>query len=287
MAKRQVKRSLDPFEQWARLRLEPILGPLRVTDPGGGPQSLHDFEADLPGGLIAAIEVTSENEPARLELESLAQRLQSSIIVPDSRFTWLVGLSPGARVKDISSSLLPLMHDMEKQGRQSALGHGSSCDPFVERLRKLKVEYIYPFAAKPGREGAVIVGPGFYGARGWDGAATSAWLTGFLAEPQGLNKLRKLSQATDAAERHLVIVLHPFSKAGMSIPTGLTDLHEPGAAEAVIPRFDPPDPLTHLWLMPMATAWTGLSWARGTGWAILAGFRPPPEFRLESVRSEV
>ena len=35
---------------------EPILGTLREIDPGGGPRPLHDFEADLPGGGIAAIE---------------------------------------------------------------------------------------------------------------------------------------------------------------------------------------------------------------------------------------
>jgi hypothetical protein len=271
MAKRQVKRSLDPFEQCARDRLEPILGPLRVTDPGGGPQPVHDFEADLPGGLIAAIEVTSENESARLELESMAQRLQPFLTLPGSKFTWLVGLHPGARLKDISSGLRPLMYDMEKQGRQSALSLGTSSDLFAERLRKLGVEYIYPFPAKPGREGAVILNQGFYGGWGWDGAATGAWLAEFLASPRVAKKLDKLSQATDAAERHLVIVLHPFSKAGLSIPAGLTDLHEPGTAEAVLPRFDPLDPLTNLWLVPTATTWAGLSWARGSGWEVLAG----------------
>jgi hypothetical protein len=273
MAKRQVKRSLDQFEQCAWDRLEPILGPLRVIDPGGGPQPLHDFEADLPGGLIAAIEVTSENEPARLELESTAQRLQPSLTLPGSKFTWLVGLDPRARIKDISSWLRPLMYDMEKQDRQSALSLGAYGDPFTERLRKLWVDYIYPFPAKPGREGAVILNPGFYGGWGWDGMSTGAWLAHFLASPLGAKKLRKLSQATDAAERHLVVVLHPFSKAGLSIPSGLTDLHEPGAAEAVIPRLDPPDPLTNLWLVPTATTWAGLSWAHGSGWKVLAGGR--------------
>jgi hypothetical protein len=271
MAKRQVKRSLDRFEQCARDRLEPILGPLRVTDPGGGPQPLHDFEADLPGNLIAAIEVTSENEPARLELESMAERLQSSLTLAGSKLTWLVGLHPGARSKDISSGLRPLMHHMEKQGRQSALSLGAYGDPFVERLRKLRVEYIYSFSAKPGREGAVMLNQGFYGGWGWDGAATGAWLADFLASPLGTKKLRKLGQATGATERHLVVVLHPFSKAGLSIPAGLTDLHEPGAAEAVIPRFDPPAALTNLWLVPTATTWAGLSWARGSGWEVLAG----------------
>jgi len=45
----------DPYEDLARQRLEPILGPLREIDPGGGPQPLHDFEATLPEGMFAAL----------------------------------------------------------------------------------------------------------------------------------------------------------------------------------------------------------------------------------------
>ena len=48
---RQDDEHLDPFELWARDRLEPLLGPLRVIDKKGGPPpGLHDFEADLPRG---------------------------------------------------------------------------------------------------------------------------------------------------------------------------------------------------------------------------------------------
>jgi len=42
----QEQDDLDEYEAWARARLEPLLGPLRVTDRRGGPEGLHDFEAD-------------------------------------------------------------------------------------------------------------------------------------------------------------------------------------------------------------------------------------------------
>jgi hypothetical protein len=32
---------LDWYEAWARARLEPVLGPLRVTDRKGGPPGMH------------------------------------------------------------------------------------------------------------------------------------------------------------------------------------------------------------------------------------------------------
>ena len=49
---------LDMYEVYAEDRLTPLLGPLRRIDRPGGPSGLHDFEADLPNGSVAALEVT-------------------------------------------------------------------------------------------------------------------------------------------------------------------------------------------------------------------------------------
>jgi hypothetical protein len=56
---------LNSYELWARDWIEPLLGRLRVVDRKGGRPGLHDFEADLPNGSTAAIEVTSEVESQR------------------------------------------------------------------------------------------------------------------------------------------------------------------------------------------------------------------------------
>jgi hypothetical protein len=270
MAKRQDKKELDIYERCARDRLEPILGRLREIDPGGGPKPLHDFEADLPGGLIAAIEVTSEVGSAQNELESSARRRFSSLTLPGSGCRWLVGLGSGARVNAIRpEDLRLLLSDMEKHGRRSVHCQEDYRDPFVQRLRALRIESVYSWPAGA-RQGTVMVGPGFHGGWGWDGATVDAWLGDFLASPQGANKLHKLGDAI-AAERHLVIVLDPRSQAGLCIPVGLTDLHEPGAAAAAFPSIVPPEPLTSMWLIPMVTAWLGLSWRRGSRWAVLRG----------------
>jgi hypothetical protein len=268
MAKRRSKREADLYERCARARLEPILGPLRDIDPGGGPQGLHDFEADLPGGFVAAIEVTSEVERRQRELESLTERRFSAFTLPGSGWRWLVALDAGARVKDISSGdLRLLLYDMEKQGRRDVHCRGDYRDPLVQRLRGLRIESVYSWAAGA-RAGTVVVGPGVYGGWGWAGAATDAWLGDFLASLQGANKLQKLGRA-NATGRHLVIMLDPRSQAGMCIPVGLTDWRVPGAGDAVLPSFAPPEPLTNMWLIPMVAAWLGLSWTRDRGWAVL------------------
>jgi hypothetical protein len=59
---------LDPYEAYAQDRLTPLVGPLRRTDRRGGSPGQHDFEADLPNGSVAALEVTVEVDDQRLDL---------------------------------------------------------------------------------------------------------------------------------------------------------------------------------------------------------------------------
>jgi len=261
---------LDPYELWARDRLEPLVGSLRVIDKKGGPPGLHDFEADLPGALVAAIEVTSEVERERLDLAASVQRRLSDLKLRSSSHCWQVGLASDAIVNAIDpSELLGLLSDLESKGRWRALNRGASSDPFVERLATLGIESAYAFKAKSGREGIVRVGPGFYFGREWSGAAIDSWLDGFLASETGVKKLRKLRRAVHAAERHLVIVIRSISQAGMGIPLGLTDRDEPGATPYVMPSFVPPEPLTDAWLLPMMATSEGLRWRRDSGWAVI------------------
>jgi hypothetical protein len=175
------------------------------------------------------------------------------------------------RQRDQSHDLLRLLSELEKQGRWRALNRGDSRDPFAGRLAALGIESVYAFPAKHGREGIVRVDPGFYFGREWGREAIDTWLGGFLASDTGANKLGKLDRARHASERHLVIVLHSLSQAGMGIPLGLTDRDEPGAAPYVMPSLVPPEPLTHTWLLPTGAASEGLRWTRHDGWMVLQG----------------
>jgi hypothetical protein len=263
---------LDPFELWARDRLEPLLGPLRVIDKKGGPPPrLHDFEADLPGGSVAALEVTSEVEPDRLSVASeIRRRGLSRYPVPGLNSLWSVRLTDDARVRDLSrrrDELRQLLSDLEAQGAGYAHDMSDYQNPFVQRLRDLRIASVYRLST--GRGGGVVMGSDAYGGYGWSGPVIDAWLDGLLASSQGINKLEKLGRATAAAERRLVIVLDSFSQAGMGIPLGLTDRDEPGAAAYVMPSLVPPEPLTQVWLLPTMAGSEGLRWARDGGWTVL------------------
>jgi hypothetical protein len=268
---------LDPYEAWTRDRLTPLLGPLRRTDRRGGPNGLHDFEADLPDGSAAALEVTGEVDKQRLDLAASAERRLSSITLPNSEFLWMVRLAAGARVNAIKpDKLRRLLSELEANGRRRVQNIGDPRDPFVTQLRALGIEWVSAVPANAGSEGKVLVRPGSYGGWGWDGPAIDQWLEKFLASNQGANKLSKLGRAA-ATERHLVIVLDSFSPAGIGIPLGLQTRREPGAADYALPTILPPDPLTHCWLLPaFAETWDGLRWTRDGGWAVVDALRLPP-----------
>jgi len=264
--------SANQYELWARDRLEPLLGTLRVIDRKGGPPGLHDFEADLPGGLVAALEVTSEVESDRLSVASeIRRRGMSRFPVPGLKCLWSVRVTDDAHVEDLSrgrDELGQLLSDLEAQGTRWAHNMGDYRDPVVRQLRDLGIGSVYRLSTGAGG-GGVVMGSDSYGGFGWDGLVIDAWLDGLLASDQGLNKLGKLDRAAHAAERHLVIVLDSFSQAGMGIPLGLTDRDEPGAAPYVMPSLDPPEPLTHVWLLPTMASSEGLRWTCGDGWKVL------------------
>jgi len=263
--------SADQYELWARDRLEPLLGSLRIIDKKGGPPGQHDFEADLPGGLVAALEVTSEVESDRLSVASeIRRRGMSRYPVSGLTSLWSVRLSDDARVKDLSrrhDELRQLLSDLEAQGARWAHNLGDYRDPVVGQLRALGIGSVYRLSTGAG--GGVVMGSDSYGGFGWGGPMIDTWLDGLLASGQGINKLEKLDRAAHAAERHLVIVLDSFSQAGMGIPLGLTDRDEPGAAPYVMPSLVPPEPLTHIWLLPTMASAEGLRWAREGRWTVI------------------
>jgi hypothetical protein len=200
-------------------------------------------------------------ESGQRALESLVGRLPP-LTVPGSRWRWQTGLSPSAQEKRVPSELPALFSDMEKANRRSAHYRADYRDPLVRRLRELGVEFVYAWvSADPAHQGEVILSPETYGGWEWGGAATDAWLAEFLASRRGINKVVKLRSVSRADQRHLVIVLDPRSQAGMGIT-----LQESWTA---LPALEPPEPLSHLWLLPMPKDWPGLRWARRSAWSTL------------------
>jgi hypothetical protein len=272
---------MNDSELYAKARLEPILGPLRCIDCPGGTPGLHDFEADLPNGKVAAIEVTGDMNSDRLALEAELERQElSSFTVPSLRMSWLVRLSPTARVQTLGDKVRSLLNDLQAAGRRSASDIGEVFeDPYVQRLRGLGIQAVFGWDPNPGHEATVTVDAGTYGGLGWTGSDVDDWLQALLQSPQGVTKLKKLARATAAVphrvvgERHLVLVLDGFTPAGMGISLTLTARHDRGAAEFQMPSLAPPQPVTHTWILPRVLAQEGLMWTRESGWSV---FTLPP-----------
>jgi hypothetical protein len=268
---------LDRCERCARHRLDPILGPLRIVDRPGGPQGVHDFEADLADGLVAAVEVTSEVDSERLDQAASTEHHISSLTVTNSQRRWLVALAEGASVKTIKHHLPQSLSDLEISGRVSTYGIDDYFDPVAQRLAALKIESVHAVQAKAGRGGTVHVQPGTYVGSAWDGRKIDEWLESLLASSRGVKKLEKLDRS-GAAQRHLVIVLDPFSAAGLGIALGFTARQDREAADHVIPSLSPPKPLRNLWILPSFDTWEGLAWAPESRWTILPASRTELSF---------
>jgi len=259
---------LKDDERWARRLLERTVGQTRVTDRKGGPEGRHDLEAVLPDGRIAAIEITSEADQARLSVAAAARRHLSTVTVPGSQFAWLVNVTPQANVRTLrkSAGLVALLTDMEQQGQSSASALSDYRDPWRDRLEAFGIQSVHGLEGSA-RPGAVYVVPDIVASYGWVRPTADKWITDFLASELGKNKLNKLGKA-DAPERHLVVLIHPDTDAGLGIAGSLADLRD-GAVGDALPSVVPPSPLTHLWLMaptdpPRAFRWTDIS-----GWAVV------------------
>jgi hypothetical protein len=226
---------LSGDERWLRHRLESAIGPTRVTDLKGGPPGQHDLEADLADGTIAAIEITSEADQARLSVQAAAKRHLAAVTVPGSQFAWLVNVTPPADVRALrkASGLVALLTDMEQQGESSVTTMSDYRSLWRERLEALGLQSVHGFAGTA-HSGAVYVVPSFTGGWGWVRATADRWITDFLATELGKSKLVKLARAA-ASERHLVVLIHPDTEAGLGM-----------VVSDELPSVVPPAPLTHL-----------------------------------------
>ena len=68
--------------------------------------------------------------------------------------------------------------------------------------------------------------------------------------------------------RHLYLELDSASEVGLAIAIALDSTEHPGAAAYSLPRYEPPDDLTDLWVWPDSPV-PGLHYARGKGWEIV------------------
>lgn len=255
-------------ERWVRHSLERAIGPTRVIDWQGGPQSQHDLEADRPDGKIAAIEITSEADRDRLSMGAAAKRHLSGITVPGSRLVWHIQLTTEANARALSkpAGLVTLLTDMEQQGHTDAWAMSDYRDPWRDRLIALGIQAVHGFAAGSAPRGTVYVVPGIVAGWGWARASADKWIADFLASAIGKDHLDKLATAS-AAERHLAVLIHPDTEAGLGIAAALGDMREGALSEDYLPSVTPPSPLTHLWLIAPTVPTRAFLWRDRLGWA--------------------
>src|SRR5215470_5682902 len=182
---------LDDNEVLVRHRLEEILGVKLHRLTPQGPGRRHDFETTRSDGQIVVVEVTGRLDGDLFgQLAAIRHRLPS-FPLPGSAKLWLVNVRAYAHVRAIRQDEVgQLLLDLEAAGRTTATGRGNYLDPFVQRLRDLRIGAVYAFDS-PGPGKVVIGSEGPVGSRGWYGAEIDAWLAEFLASDLAQDKVDK------------------------------------------------------------------------------------------------
>lgn len=180
-------------------------------------------------------------------------------MVPGSRFAWLVEVTPqvDARALRKSAALAALIEDMDRKGQTSLTTLSDYRNPLRARLETLGIQSVQGFTVSSAIQGNVYVVSAAVAGWGWVTATADKWITDFLATDLGKSKLAKLARA-NAAERHLAVLIHPDTDAGLGI--AVTD---------ELPSVMPPSPLTHLWLIAPTERPKAFRWTQGSGWAVV------------------
>jgi hypothetical protein len=266
---REQQPELDENEAWAVIRLSPLIGPMRLVDMSGR-QHKHDFEATLPDGRFAAIEVTSETNRVLLSTRAAIQQKDLDRVHIEGDVSWIFSIEHDARVSQLQPQLVGLANRLVAAGRTEWSNlEFHSPDPIDADLRKLHVSRVQSLYT-PG-DSFISVWTAAFGGWGWMGEAVDAWLTEFLTGQIGLKELEKLA-ASGADQKHLVVVLNVATEAGTGIPLGLIARRERGVEDYVMPAIRPPGTVTHLWLLPRSETQEGLAWSCDVGWVILPAF---------------
>ena len=217
---------LKDDERWVRHLLEGTVGQTRVIDRrGGSEQGKHDLEVDLlDGSGIAAVEITSAADSARLRASARADRYLSGLTVPGSQIWWLVQYTPQADARELSrpASLVALLTAMEGQGVLSASSLSDYRDPWRDQLKARGIQSVHGIEGSS-HPGAVSAMPDFVASYAWAGSRADDWVNKFLASDLGKSKVAKLARAM-ADERHLVVLMYPDTDSGLGIAGALADL---------------------------------------------------------------
>ncbi len=122
--------------------------------------------------------------------------------------------------------------------------------PCEKLFDDLRIDHVFGFVAKPGREGAVRATWGSSAGWGWDGAGVGQWLVGeLLVSALVRSKVEKLVRSGHQPA-HLYVGLDAQLPAGYGVTSALDSAVQPGGEPLALPQVPLPDGLDTLWIWP-------------------------------------
>jgi hypothetical protein len=222
-----------PDEQTAKQLVQLCLPEVQVClhDDGSRPM-LYDLELRWPDGRVEAMEVTTDRDEVWELVGSRLDR-QGPVMAVESAHSWVVLLAEGnTDVRSVRARIDHLLSLVEQAGRTIISKREERGSPAVARVRRLGVDYGYPYEAADGQPKIRIILP-----MRW-------WWTRPEAVNQAVERHAELNAAKLARsgcnERHLFMLVAPVSMEAWS---GLME-REPPEAPPQLPEA-------------VTTAWAG------------------------------
>jgi hypothetical protein len=258
---------LRPEEQWARQLMAAELGAVVDQHDDQSQDSMYDLKVTYPDGTIAAAEVVAAADADSIELWNLVnsngRRIYHQLVGG-----WTLSLRPTARAKQLFEQLPDFLHDLEQRDvaevptrRRSHL----SPDPDRDRAADLGIIHAFQSGTKfrgsvyfivqqaPDRTGGFVSG---------SDPAVAEWVSEFLCSTATTDVLGKLARS-GLSERHVFVILPAFTTAPFVVFGALWS-----GEDDTVPEASPslPSQVTHVWLISVSAAASGLRWSANGGW---------------------
>lgn len=257
-------RQLRGEEQWAAKMIEAaMLAPAQQHDDGSRP-GMYDLDIVLPGGDIAAVEVTAAGDPVAIEHWNLMNG-GDRWIVDTIHGGWMVEVHVGSSWKRLKAELPALLAELEML-KISAIDVGYATS---NHLKRVAADLGISSASQSGTEfpGSIYMTFAMSPQEERDGDISdqgeplATWLSEFLRKRQQADVLHKLA-SSGADQRHAFIFLPGFNTAPWAVNYLLIQQDPP------VPIIGPnlPDPVTHVWAVSTWNSGVGLRWSPRLGW---------------------
>jgi len=229
--------------------------------------SMYDLAIRYLDGHVGAVEVVMAADPEHVELWNVLHR-HGRTIIPSLAGGWLVTVQVPTRANSLFRDLPDFLGQLEAMGIRHFDSRSANLPPALMAIATANR------IAHATQSGTAFPGSVYFtfdpkASYVPDTAVLVDWVSSFLAASETRDVRKKLVES-GASERHVFVLLPPFSLAPDGAPEILLD------ESPTLPSEPPslPSEITHVWLTSTWSAGHGMRWSPDRGWSLFTKLQP-------------